>query len=203
MNITLDIEKNSEPFSLFDEWFAQAAASEVNDPDAAALATVDAGGMPDVRMVLVKTRDAHGFAFFTNLGSKKGRDLIAHPKAALCFHWKSLGRQIRVQGTIETVSSEEADAYFNSRHPVSRRGAIASRQSQPLDSRATLDSALAAVAAAHPDDNAIPRPEHWSGFRLVPLKIEFWQQGDNRLHDRFTFTRQTVDAAWDVTRLYP
>lgn len=203
MNIVFEIEKDAEPFSLFEQWFAQAAASEPNDPDAASLATVDENGLPDNRMVLVKMRDVRGFAFFTNTTSKKGRDLAGDAKAALCFHWKSLGRQVRVQGLIEPVSTAEADSYFASRHPVSQRGAIASQQSQPLDSRAALDAALGDATARYPDDDAIPRPAHWSGYRLVPTRIEFWQQGDNRLHDRFAFSRAAADWPWDVTRLYP
>lgn len=197
----LELSAANDPFFLFTDWFTEASASEVNDPDAAALATVSGDGQPNVRMVLVKQVDAAGFIFFTNSRSAKGSELTANPKAALCFHWKSLQRQIRVRGAVEKVADSLSDDYFNSRHPISRRGAIASQQSTPLASRATLDAQMNAMAAEHPDDASIPRPPHWYGFRIVPAEIEFWQQGDNRLHDRFLFKR--LKDGWDVERLYP
>ncbi len=197
----LELFANNNPIELFKNWVQEAAVKEPNDPDAAALATVSADGQPNVRMVLVKQVDESGFTFFTNSLSAKGQELAAHPKAALCFHWKTLYRQIRVRGAIEKVAEEVSDAYFSSRHPVSRRGAIASQQSRPLESRTALENALADVTTQYADDGAIPRPAHWHGYRIVPAEIEFWQQGDNRLHDRFLFTRE--GDGWAVQRLYP
>lgn len=199
----LTITENTDPFALFAIWFDEARATEPNDPDAAALATADAGGMPSARMVLVKDVTTDGFTFFTNTRSKKGQELAANPRAALCFHWKSQLRQVRVQGIAAPVTATEADAYFNSRHPRSRRGAIASQQSRPLTDITALEDAVEALERDLPDDAAIPRPAHWSGFRIVPTRIEFWQQGDNRLHDRFVFARPDATLPWTVARLYP
>lgn len=196
-----EVFENTDPMTLFSEWLGDAISKEVNDPDAAALATVSRGGQPNVRMVLVRQADAKGFVFFTNSQSCKGIELAENRKAALCFHWKSLARQIRVRGSVEIVSDDISDSYFNSRHPVSRRGAIASKQSQPLANRATLETDVANITATYPDDEAIPRPDHWHGYRLIPQEIEFWQQGDNRLHDRFLFT--CMSNGWSVKRLYP
>jgi len=189
------------PFALFSQWFAEAHDAEVNDPNAVALATVDSGGMPDVRMVLLKGFDETGFVFYTNLGSNKAQQLASTPKAALCFHWKSLKRQVRIRGPVEKVTDAEADTYFESRHRMSRIGAWASRQSQPLESRFALEKAVATFTARYPA-GAIPRPDHWSGFRLAPDLIEFWQEGTFRLHDRF-ICRRNADDAWSKTRLYP
>jgi len=191
-----------DPFAIFEAWFAEASASEINDPNAMALATVEADGLPDLRMVLLNARDARGFAFFTNFGSAKGQALLANPKAALLFHWKSLRRQIRIRGPVETVSDAEADAYFATRHPDSRRGAHASRQSRPLASRAVLEAEMAEIARRYPSD-AVPRPAYWSGFRVRPLTIEFWRDGAHRLHDRVLFRRDDLDSPWARTRLYP
>jgi pyridoxamine 5'-phosphate oxidase len=200
---SLKLDETDEPMAFFARWLAEAEASEPNDPNAMALATVDAGGLPDVRMVLLKGHDARGFVFYTNFESVKGAEILASGKVALCLHWKSLRRQVRVRGAVEQVTPAEADAYFASRHPLSRRGAWASRQSQPLDSRQTLEARLAEVQARYPDDDAIPRPSHWSGFRVVPSEIEFWQDGAHRLHDRFRFTRGEPAQPWAVQRLYP
>jgi pyridoxamine 5'-phosphate oxidase len=195
-----DLGSAAEPFRLFSEWLADATASEPNDPNAMALATVDADGLPNVRMVLLKGVDEGGFVFFTNYESDKGRELLAHPKAALCFHWKSLRRQIRIRGTIAPVSREEADAYFATRARGSRVGAWASKQSRPLESRFALEKAVAAYAAKYAIGE-VPRPDYWSGFRLTPVAIEFWKDGQFRLHDRVRFTR--TGEGWERGRLYP
>ena len=196
-----DLFEEQDPFALFAAWLQDATASEPNDPNAMALATVDETGMPDVRMVLLKGFDGDGFVFYTNLESSKGRQLAAVPKAALCFHWKSLRRQIRVRGNVEPVTAEEADAYFATRARLSRIGAWASRQSRPLESRFALEKAVAlntARFAAKP----IPRPPHWSGFRIAPVEIEFWRDGAFRLHDRVRFSRATGEG-WTKNRLFP
>lgn len=190
----------ADPFRLFGEWLAEAGATEPNDPNAMALATVDETGLPDVRMVLLKGFDRRGFVFYTNLDSRKGQELGAQPKAALCLHWKTLRRQVRVRGPVERVSDAEADEYYASRPRGSRIGAWASRQSQPLDSRATLERRVDELHAEFPDDD-IPRPSFWTGTRIVPSEIEFWQDGEFRLHDRFRFTR--AGDGWSVARLYP
>lgn len=195
-----DLDTIAEPFRLFSEWLADATASEPNDPNAMALATVDADGLPNVRMVLLKGADEDGFVFFTNYESDKGRELLASRKAALCFHWKSLRRQIRVRGAIAPVETAEADAYFATRARGSRIGAWASKQSRPLESRFALEKAVAAYAAKYAIGE-VPRPDHWSGFRLTPVAIEFWKDGQFRLHDRVRFTRQGEE--WVRTRLYP
>lgn len=188
-----------DPFELFDVWLAEAFESEINDPNAMALATVDETGLPDVRMVLLKGHDADGFVFYTNLQSAKGQALAAVPKAALLFHWKSLRRQVRVRGPVAPVNAEEADAYFQSRPRGSRIGAWASDQSRPADNRSVLEARVAQREADFPDD--VPRPPHWSGFRVRPLTIEFWQDGPFRLHDRFVYDLR--EPSWPVTRLFP
>ena len=165
-----------------------------------AVATVDTAGNPSVRMLLLKGIDERGFAFYTNFESRKGRELLAQPRAALCFHWKSLRRQVRVEGPVEIVSDAEADAYFHSRARVSQIGAVASDQSGPLDSRATLEARVAGIEAML-DGADVPRPPNWSGFRVIPQSIEFWKDGAFRLHDRILFTREGMD--WTVERLYP
>ncbi|WP_454683397.1 pyridoxamine 5'-phosphate oxidase [Ancylobacter moscoviensis] len=201
--ISGDFTSATEPFRLFEEWFAEAAGKEPNDPNAMALATVDADGLPDVRMVLLNQRDERGFVFFTNTGSAKGRELAAVPKAAAVFHWKSLRRQIRVRGPVETVSDEEADAYFNTRPRLSQIGSWASQQSRPLEGRFALETAVAKVTAQYAL-GAVPRPPHWTGFRIRPVQIEFWHDRPFRLHDRIVFRRDAPDAAgWSKTRLYP
>ena len=191
-----------DPFAIFAAWLDAAGASEPNDPNALSLATVDADGLPDVRMVLLKGFDARGFVFYTNYESAKGRELLAAKKAAMGFHWKSLRRQVRVRGAIETVTDAEADAYFDSRARQSRLGAWASQQSRPLDSRATLEERVAELTRQY-EGKDIPRPPHWSGFRVVPVQIEFWADGPFRLHDRAVYRRPNADAEWAVERLYP
>ncbi|MEZ5844909.1 MAG: pyridoxamine 5'-phosphate oxidase [Hyphomicrobiaceae bacterium] len=203
-----DFTGAEDPFALFEAWFADATASEPNDPNAMALATVDADGLPNVRMVLLKGLDDaergadRGFVFFTNYESAKGREILASHKAALVFHWKSLRRQVRVRGTVVPVADEEADAYFASRARGSRLGAWASRQSRPLESRFALEKAVALVTARYPLGE-IPRPAHWSGFRITPVEIEFWHDRPFRLHDRVAFRRPDAAAAWQRDRLYP
>ncbi len=190
-----------DPFDLFARWQEAATASEPNDPTAMAVASVDADGLPDARMVLCKGFDARGFVFYTNFESAKGREILGSGKVAALFHWKSLRRQVRVRGPVEVVSAAEADAYFASRPRGSRAGAWASRQSRPLASRSVLEEAVAAVEARYPEE--IPRPPHWSGLRIRPLQLEFWADGEYRLHDRFLFARESVEAPWTKTRLYP
>lgn len=197
-----DFHEIDDPFEVFDGWLDEARASEPNDPNAMALATVDADGLPDVRMVLLNGLDARGFVFFTNLGSAKGRELAGTPKAGLLFHWKSLRRQVRVRGPVERVDEAEADAYHQSRPRQSRIGAWASKQSQPLASRAELEQAVAAREAEFGDAEP-PRPSWWSGFRIIPTSIEFWRDGAFRLHDRAVFTREAPGQAWTRTRLHP
>jgi pyridoxamine 5'-phosphate oxidase len=197
---THDFTESAEPFDLFAAWLKDAEASEPNDANAMALATVDPDGLPDVRMVLLKGFDRHGFAFYTNLESRKGTELAATMKAALCFHWKSLRRQVRVRGPVERVSDAEADNYYASRPRGSRIGAWASKQSRPLESRFALEKAVAEYTARYPLGE-IPRPSHWSGFRIVPQMIEFWADRPFRLHDRIVFDRR--GDGWDKTRLYP
>lgn len=191
-----------DPFAVFEEWFAEARASEPNDPHAMAVATVDAIGSPDIRMVLLNARDARGFVFFTNLESVKGRQLLAHPQAAMAIHWKSLRRQVRARGPVELVSPEEADAYFATRARGSQIASSASEQSRPLVSREVLVERVEALSKRL-GDRPVPRPKHWSGFRITPLAIEFWKEGAYRMHDRVAFTRDTVGQPWRRQRLYP
>ena len=203
-----DFSAAPEPFALFETWFAEARAHEINDPNAMALATLDRDGMPDVRMVLLKGLDGddagtkRGFVFYTNFESAKGQELATHPKAALLFHWKSLRRQVRIRGGVSVVSDAEADAYFATRARGSQLGAWASAQSRPLDSRATLERAVAVTSETYAD-RPVPRPQHWSGFRVTPLAIEFWHDRPFRLHERTVFRRQSPDAGWLRTALYP
>ena len=193
---------SEDPFALFGEWLEEATKTEPNDPTAMSLATVDADGLPDVRMVLLKGFDPQGFVFYTNLESQKGGELAANPKAAFCMHWKSLRRQIRVRGPVSKVTDAEADEYFASRPRQSRIGAWASQQSRPLESKFALEKAVAKFATKYAIGD-VPRPEYWSGFRISPVYIEFWKDGAFRLHDRVAFRRTNEDAAWEKTRMYP
>ena len=197
-----DIFAREDPFALFEHWLEDAKAKEPNDPNAVALATADEAGCPDVRMVLLKGFDARGFVFYTNTDSAKGLQLEANPNAAMCFHWKSLRRQIRIRGPISQVSAEEADAYFNSRARDSRIGAWASKQSHELESRFALEKRVAQYAAKF-NIGEIPRPENWTGYRLDPQRIEFWRDRAFRLHDRMVFERTQSRETWSVSRLYP
>lgn len=191
----------SAPFAIFDTWFAEARSSEPNDPNAMALATATPGAAPSVRMVLLKGHGPDGFVFYTNFESRKGGELAANPQVALLFHWKSLRRQVRIEGTIKEVTPEEADAYFASRHPESRFGSAASDQSRPLPSRDVYMGRVEALRAQYPD-GSIPRPAHWSGYRVTPQAIEFWQDREFRLHERRRFTR-TDSGGWTSSLLYP
>lgn len=202
-----DLAAANDPFALFDAWLVEAAASEPNDPNGMALATVDPSGLPNVRMVLLKGVDgrshpARGFVFYTNLESAKGRELAASRQAAILFHWKSLRRQVRARGPITPVSVEEADQYFASRPRLSRIGAWASEQSRPLESRFALEKRVAEYTAKFGIGD-IPRPPHWSGFRLTPVEVELWRDRPFRLHDRVVFRRAAVEQPWEKTRLYP
>jgi pyridoxamine 5'-phosphate oxidase len=192
----------SAPFDLFERWYEEAEASELNDPNAMAVATADAGGLPDVRMVLLKHRDSRGFVFFTNTTSAKGRELAENSQASGVLHWKSLRRQVRFRGPVELVTSEESDAYFASRARDSRIGAWASRQSSPLAARKVLEDAIEAETARF-EGRQIPRPAHWAGYRIKPIYLEFWSDRPFRLHDRVVFTRMTPQGAWEHGRLYP
>lgn len=202
-----DFAAAEDPFAVFEAWLAEAEVSEPNDPTAMALATVDPDGLPNVRMVLLKGVDgpehsARGFVFFTNLESAKGRELAASLKAALLFHWKSRGRQVRVRGLVSRVTAEEADHYFATRPRLSRIGAWASDQSRPLESRLAFEKKITQYTAKFAIGD-IPRPEHWSGFRVTPLEFELWDNRPFRLHERVVFRRAEVTQPWKKTRLYP
>ncbi len=204
---TPDFTAAAEPFLLFETWIAEATRSEINDPNAMAVATADPSGLPNLRMVLMKGLDGperrdRGFVFYTNLESAKGRELEGNPKAALLFHWKSLRRQVRIRGPVQSVSSAEADAYYASRPRGSRLGAWASAQSRPLESRFALEKAVALMTAKYPIGD-IPRPSHWSGYRVVPLEMEFWADRPFRLHDRLVFRRTDHLSNWSKSHLYP
>lgn len=192
----------NEPFSLFERWFAEARGSERSDPNAMALATVDSAGIPDVRMVLMKSFEQGAFVFYTNTESAKGAQLDANARAAVCFHWKSLGRQVRARGLVEFVTDAEADAYFQSRDRGARLGAWASAQSRPLGDRLALEKRIAEFALRF-GVGEVPRPPYWRGYRLIPLSFEFWRNRPFRLHDRLVFGRESPSAAWRKTRLFP
>ena len=197
----------TDPFTLFEEWFGEAKASEPNDPNAMALATASESGMPSVRMVLLKGHGTHwgeggGFVFYTNAQSRKGEEIRANMQASLLFHWKSLRRQIRIEGPLQEVSSEQADAYFHSRPRVSQIGSAASDQSRPLPDRQVYLDRVVALEERYPEGD-IPRPPHWTGFLLTPTAIEFWQDRQYRMHDRRRLTRQSPNDGWSNTLLYP
>ena len=197
---TGDFTEENEPYSLFGAWLADAEKSEPNDPNAVALATVDPAGLPNVRMVLLKGFDERGFVFYTNFESQKGQEILSSHKAAMCFHWKSLRRQVRIRGDVEVVTEEEADAYYATRPRGSRIGAWASKQSRPLEGRFALEKAVAEFTARYAIGE-IPRPSHWSGFRIKPVSLEFWHDRPFRLHDRMEFRR--ADDGWQKVRMYP
>ena len=196
----MEIEQNTDPFVLFGQWFKEAVNLEINDPDAIALASVDRNGMPSVRMVLLKQWSPDGFVFFTNYESRKSGELLSTQKAAFCAHWKSLRRQVRVVGPVSQVSAAQSDAYFDSRGRGSQIGAWSSAQSRPLTSRSELAAAVAENEARFPD--TVPRPPHWGGYCIVPQEIEFWADGEHRLHDRFRFAGNGA-GGWNVQRLNP
>jgi pyridoxamine 5'-phosphate oxidase len=197
-----DVFTVSDPIALFADWLALAVKKEPNDANAMALATVDDAGLPDARMVLLKDIDARGLTFYTNLESAKGTQLAANPKAAAVFHWKSIRRQVRFRGVVEPVTAVEADAYFATRARGARIGAWASAQSRPLESRFALEKQVAAKAAKYGLGD-IPRPDHWSGYRLIPVQIEFWVNRPFRLHERLVYRRKDAKAAWTKEQLYP
>jgi pyridoxamine 5'-phosphate oxidase len=197
-----DFTAADDPLRLFAAWLKDATAAEPRDPTAMTLATVDAEGQPNARMVLLKGVDERGFVFYTNTESPKGRELDDRPTAALVFHWKSSNRQVRVRGAVERVTAQEADAYFASRPKQAQIGAWASKQSSPLESRLAFEKAVAFAAAKYALGD-VPRPPHWSGYRIVPTAIEFWQDRPFRLHDRVEFRRDGPSGAWMKTRLYP
>ena len=200
--ISGDFTESADPLALFEAWFAEAKTAEPNDPEAMSLATVDASGLPDVRVVLMKEADERGFVFYTNEQSAKGAELTSNPKAALVMHWKSIRRQVRVRGSVERVSAAEADGYFASRSRPSQIGAWASDQSRPLDRRETFEARVAEVEKRF-DGKEVARPPHWGGYRIIPVQIEFWMDRPYRLHDRVKFTRDAPGVAWKKTRLYP
>ena len=190
------------PFKLFEEWFEEAKKSELNDPNALALATSNKEGVPSVRMVLLKGFNEKGFVFYTNLNSKKSVDIQSNPHASMCFHWKSLLRQIRIVGKINSVSNKDADEYYNSRAYGSRIGAWASKQSTVLDNRDQLYQAIEDFKKKYPDENNVPRPKYWSGWNLTPDEIEFWLDGENRIHERLKYTRDQT-GNWNKSLLSP
>ncbi len=202
-----DFLNATDPYAVFEAWLEEAAGTEPNDPNAASLATVDAHGLPNVRVVLVKAVERSGFVFYTNLESDKGQELLGAGKAALCFYWKTLGRQIRVRGPVVQVPDDVADAYYASRPRGSRLGAWASQQSRPLEAPDALRTRVAELAEHYGDDDergqTIPRPPYWSGFRLEPTHFELWHDRPFRLHDRVLFQREKADADWVSARLYP
>ncbi|MBL4696052.1 MAG: pyridoxamine 5'-phosphate oxidase [Rhizobiaceae bacterium] len=197
-----DDQNQENPMYLFTQWLELAENSEPNDPTAMSLASVDQNGMPNVRMVLMRRYDERGIVFFTNFESQKGEELLSTPKAAACFHWKSVRKSVRFRGEIEVISDAEAEEYFQSRDRGSRIGAWASKQSRPLESRFALEKEVA-IHTAKFGVSEIPRPDYWSGFRLKPLSIEFWNDGKFRLHDRKRFDRDALGDNWNISRLYP
>ena len=202
-NLGLDIcfMNEDDPFIVFKKWMSEAEKNEINEPNAVALATVNESSQPDVRMVLLKEFNSKGFVFFTNLSSKKGTDLKKVPKASMCFHWKSLLRQVRISGEISLISDNDADEYFNSRPYLSRIGAWSSNQSKPMETRDSFLNKIEEYKNKFTDQNNVPRPKHWSGFLLSPYRIEFWKDVEGRLHQRLEYSRKS--NSWEKQILYP
>jgi pyridoxamine 5'-phosphate oxidase len=198
----VDFTEAADPLALFQLWLDEAASSEINDPEAMTLATVDKDGLPDARMVLCKGADARGLVFYSNVESAKGRELEGQPKAAALFHWKTLRRQVRFRGAVAELTGAESDAYFASRPRGSQIGAWASQQSRQLESRLALEAAVAAYERRF-GTGAVPRPEHWRGYRLAPVEIEFWRDRPSRLHERLHFRRSNPNSPWEKRLLYP
>lgn len=198
-----DINSETNPIELFNDWLNLARQNEINDPEAMALATADKNARPSVRMLLLKEANENGFKFHTNAQSQKGNELLENPFASLCFYWKSLRKQVRVEGKIEPATTQEANEYFANRPYMRQIGAHASAQSRPLESRAVLEEKIAILEKQYPEGSRIPRPDYWQGYRLIPSKIEFWWDNPNRLHDRIVFSRESKDAPWTTQRLYP
>ncbi len=197
-----DVFTIHDPFALFAEWLAKAGETEPNDPNTMALATADAENLPNVRMVLLKDVDACGLTFYTNIESTKGEELKGNPQAAACFHWKTIRRQVRFRGRIEMVSTDEADVYFATRARNAQLGAHASAQSRPMESREALEREIARLDKLYEGED-VPRPDHWSGYRLIPFEIEFWVNRPFRLHDRLVYWRENSSADWQSERVYP
>jgi pyridoxamine 5'-phosphate oxidase len=198
----IDFTEAADPFALFELWLAEAAASEINDPEAMTLATVDADGLPDARMILCKGADERGLVFYSNVESAKGRELNGQPRAAALFHWKSLRRQARFRGAVAELTGPESDAYFATRPRGSQIGAWASQQSRPLASRAALEAAVETYERRF-GGGAVPRPDYWRGYRLEPVEIEFWRDRPSRLHERLQFKRRTPGSPWEKRLLFP
>ena len=201
LGIDICFEETDNPIELFKKWFSKAEENEINDPNAVAVATSDTNNQPNVRMVLLKGLSEKGFVFYTNFNSKKGSELKENQKASMCFHWKSLRRQVRVLGEVEEVSKKEADEYYNSRPYKNRIGAWASSQSQTLDSRETFISKIKEFEKKYPDQDNVPRPPNWSGWRLMPKEVEFWLDGEGRIHERLLYTYE--ENKWEKKLLYP
>ena len=201
LGLNKSFKDEDNPISLFKIWFEEAKKSEINDPNALSLATSDSMGIPSVRMVLLKNFDNNGFVFYTNLNSAKSKDIKDNPNVSMCFHWKSLLRQIRIKGKVSKVSEQEADEYYNSRSYGSRIGAWASKQSSILNNREELNKEIEIYKSKFPDNNEVPRPNHWSGWRVNPSEIEFWLDGDNRIHERLKYLKNNED--WKKVLLSP
>ena len=201
LGLNKSFKDEDNPISLFKIWFEEAKKSEINDPNALSLATSDSTGIPSVRMVLLKNYDNNGFVFYTNLNSAKSKDIKDNPNVSMCFHWKSLLRQIRIKGKVSKVSEHEADEYYNSRSYGSRIGAWASKQSSILNNREELNKEIEIYKSKFPDNNEVPRPNHWSGWRVNPSEIEFWLDGDNRIHERLKYLKNNED--WKKVLLSP
>ena len=201
LGLNKSFKDEDNPISLFKIWFEEAKKSEINDPNALSLATSDSMGIPSVRMVLLKNFDNNGFVFYTNLNSAKSKDIKDNPNVSMCFHWKSLLRQIRIKGKVSKVSEQEADEYYNSRSYGSRIGAWASKQSSILNNREELNKEIEIYKSKFPDNNEVPRPNHWSGWRVNPSEIEFWLDGDNRIHERLKYLKD--NEGWKKVLLSP